>query len=148
MHYPESCSPPPQQKIASVDCAHLRVATGGQLCCLVAYDADKHIMPLCFALFKSETAANWRAFMEKVFHLFPHFRAIVSDGSKGLECLAALFASHDVLHVRCAWHILEKNANKQVPTYVPKYLTPIYLTPMYLMSTHLTSACLISTCLI
>ena len=100
------------EPVASVDCCHLRTLTGGQLCGLIAYDADRHVSPMCFALFRTETAANWQMFMEYVFKYFPCFLTIISDGAKGLETLGDLFARHGAVHARCAWHIIVKNARK------------------------------------
>ena len=96
-----------------MDCAHLTSTTGGQLCALVAYDSNMHIMPMCFALFRTETADNWQRFMSNVFRHFPHFATIISDGAKGLASLSDMFRANDVVHGRCAWHILEKNADQQ-----------------------------------
>ena len=79
------------ERVASVDCAHLRSVTKGQMCSLIGYDANRHIMPFCFAIFKSEDAKNWGMFMSWVFILFPHVKCIISDGSKGLESLGAQF---------------------------------------------------------
>jgi len=98
------------EPVATVDCGHLTGITQGQLCALMCYDADKHISPMCFALFRSETEGNWQSFMAFVFKHFPHFKTIVSDGAKGLASTDPLFLQYMVLHARCAWHILEKNA--------------------------------------
>ena len=82
------------ETIGTVDCAHLRVVTQGQMCTLTAYDANKEIMPMCFAIFPTETASNWERFMTHIFTLFPAFSLIISDGSKGLEALNNLFTSN------------------------------------------------------
>ena len=84
------------EEIGTIDCAHLRVVTQGQMCTLTAYDANKHIMPMCFAVFPSETAENWEMFTTHMFTLFPGFRCIVSDGSKGLEAVHHVFLHHGV----------------------------------------------------
>ena len=100
------------EPVGSVDCSHLKTMTKGQLCALTAYDASKHIATMCFALFRTETSANWEMFMERVFKYFPRFKTIISDGAKGLESLARLFAAHGVFHARCFWHVIEKNARQ------------------------------------
>ena len=87
------------ERVASVDCAHLRSVTKGQMCSLIGYDANKHIMPFCFAIFKSEDAKNWCMFMSWVFLLFPHVKCIISDGSKGLECLHDQFEAVGTAHL-------------------------------------------------
>ena len=70
-------------KVATVDAAHLTSPTGGQLCALTAYDANLHIMPLCFGVFRTESEDNWGRFMARVFRDYPHFKCLISDGSKG-----------------------------------------------------------------
>ena len=100
------------EPVGSVDCSHLKTMTKGQLCALTAYDASKHIATMCFALFRTETSANWEMFMERVFKYFPRFKTIISDGAKGLESLARLFVAHGVFHARCFWHVIEKNARQ------------------------------------
>lgn len=79
------------ETIGTIDCAHLRVVTQGQMCTLTAYDANKEIMPMCYAVFPTETARNWERFTTHIFTLFPAFSLIISDGSKGLETLNYLF---------------------------------------------------------
>ena len=79
------------ENIGTVDCAHLRVVRQGQMCTLTAYDANKEIMPMCFAIFPTETATNWETFTRHIFTLFPSFSLIVSDGSKGLESVSHIF---------------------------------------------------------
>ena len=97
--------------VATVDSCHLMTDTGGQLVSLVTYDADKHIMPMCFGMFRTESQDSWGRFMSRVFRDFPHFSTIISDGSKGLDShqLEQMFLANNVYHGRCAWHILEKN---------------------------------------
>lgn len=95
------------------------------MCTLVAYDANLQIMPQCFGLFRTETESNWHHFMFLVFTEFPHFRTILSDGTKGLDCLADIFAAHRKIHALCAWHILEKNLKKANPPFkYTKYVFP------------------------
>ena len=95
------------------------------MCTLVAYDANLQIMPQCFGLFRTETESNWHHFMFLVFTEFPHFRTIISDGTKGLDCMADIFAAHRKIHALCAWHILEKNLKKANPPFkYTKYVFP------------------------
>ena len=64
------------EAVASVDCAHLRTVTQGQLCTLSAYDANKNLAPLAFSVFKSETAANWERFINMAVEVFPPLQDI------------------------------------------------------------------------
>jgi len=82
------------EEIGTIDCAHLRVVTQGQMCTLTSYDANKEIMPMCFAIFPTETGVNWEKFLKHIFLLYWHFRLIISDGSKGLESVAHLFQAY------------------------------------------------------
>jgi hypothetical protein len=79
------------EAIGTVDCAHLRVMTQGQMCALTAHDANKETMPTCFAIFPTETASDWETFARHTFTLFPSFALIVSDGSRGLEAVNHIF---------------------------------------------------------
>jgi hypothetical protein len=92
------------EAIGTVDCAHLRVVTQGQMCTLTACDANKEIMPTCFAIFPSETATNWETFTRHMFTLFPSFALIVSDGSKGLESVEYIFVEFGVLFLPLPSH--------------------------------------------
>ena len=85
------------EAIGTVDCAHLRVVTQGQMCTLTACDANKEIMPMCFAIFPTETASNWETFTRHIFTLLPSFALIVSDGSKGLEAVDHIFVEFGML---------------------------------------------------
>jgi hypothetical protein len=110
------------RQVASVDATHLTGNTGGQLCGLVAYDANLNIMPMCFGLFRTETKDNWSRFMSRVSRLYPHFTTIISDRAKGLECLDDMFLAHEVFHGLCGWHVLEKNGPKQ-DFHLSRYVT-------------------------
>jgi hypothetical protein len=93
-----------------------------------------HIMPMCFALFRTESADNWAMFMAHVFQDFPHFKTIMSDGAKGLEGVDGMFTANEKFHGRCAWHILEKNASKasfpisRYPTCLCTFIPPSFFT--------------------
>ena len=138
-------------KVASVDSSYLTSDTGGQLCALLTYDADKHPMPLCFGLFRTETKDAWGRFMSRVFRDFPHFTTIISDGSKGLESLDNMFRANNVHHGRCSWHILEKNTKNikmtrlfafhHVVTMPSNFVTtPYSIVTMQIQSTPATSS--------
>ena len=70
------------------------------MCTLTAYDANRNVTPFCFAIFPSETAENWEFFLRLIFEIFPHFRLLLSDGSKGLQSVEFLFQQYGTTRVQ------------------------------------------------
>jgi hypothetical protein len=104
------------EEIGTIDCAHLRVVTQGQMCTLTSCDANKEIMPMCFATFPTETGINWEKFLKHIFLLHRHFRLIVSDGSKGLESVAHLFRAYGITSISVSL----------CPPHKPPLITPMH----------------------
>ena len=101
--------------ICSIDAAHCKLPSSGQLVSLCSWDADNNLLLLAFGHVQVESADNWSWFLFHCVSAMPtlasrHF-VVISDGDKGIAA-AVMSVLPNSPHVLCAQHLLKHVLSK------------------------------------
>lgn len=97
--------------MVAVYATFLKGLSKGMLFIALCYEFNKGVMLLAFGVARVEDKSKLLWFLRNFTMSIESLRAVVSDGAKRLEAnrVLLILGGRGIPHIRCAWHISEKN---------------------------------------